>query len=144
MIKQTAADFAAAMGLRIKAQRESLGLSQDELAIKLGYKGKASISRIESGANEIPTSKLLRLADIMGTSVAYLMGWASDPSAGQGEGRFTGKPKNTGSDLTEDEIELLAYYRKMNDQGKLSALLSVKGLSEQELFKKVSGIAADG
>lgn len=131
MIKETSAAFAAAMGRRIKVRREHLGLSQEELATRLGYKGKGSISRIESGETEIATTKLSKMADALDTSVAYLMGWV-DPGTG------------AENSLSTDELELIGYYREMNDTGKISALLSVKGLSEQELFKKEAGIAADG
>ena len=39
---------------RIRRRREELGLSQDELAKKLGYKSRSSINKIEKGENDIP------------------------------------------------------------------------------------------
>ncbi|MCD7810386.1 MAG: helix-turn-helix domain-containing protein [Ruminococcus sp.] len=35
------------IGQRIKTRREQLGLSQDELAKRLGYKSRSSINKIE-------------------------------------------------------------------------------------------------
>lgn len=67
--------FMAAMGRRVRDQREKIGLSQEQLAAKLGYKGKSSISRIEAGQNEIPQSKMQAFADALDTSLEYLMGW---------------------------------------------------------------------
>lgn len=67
--------FSVAMGKRIRARREQIGMTQDELAARLGFKGKGSISRIESGENEIKSSMIPKLADILETSVAHLMGW---------------------------------------------------------------------
>ena len=43
---------------RIKSRREELGLTQDELARKLGYKSRSSIQKIEKGENDIPQSKI--------------------------------------------------------------------------------------
>lgn len=60
---------------RIKARREELGLSQTELALKLGYKSRSSINKIEKGNNEIPLSKLQEFADVLEISPAKLMGW---------------------------------------------------------------------
>lgn len=45
--------------------------------------------------------------------------------------------------LSDDEKELIHYFREMNDSGKISALLAVKGLSEQGAFKKERDIAAE-
>lgn len=59
---------------RIKMRREELGLSQVELAKKLGYKSRSSINKIESGENDIPQSKIAAFAKALETTPAYLMG----------------------------------------------------------------------
>lgn len=69
----------ADIGKRIKEKRESLGMTQEELAAKLGYKNKSSIAKIETGTNDIVQSKVVEFANILDTSVAYLMGWESIP-----------------------------------------------------------------
>lgn len=63
------------IGARIKACRERIGLTQEELAKKIGYKDKSTISKIESGERDIPQSKIKAFADALGTSPGYLMGW---------------------------------------------------------------------
>lgn len=60
---------------RIKERREYLGLTQDELAKKLGYKSRSSINKIEVGENDIPQSKIEQFAKALETTPAYLMGW---------------------------------------------------------------------
>ena len=62
---------------RIKNRREELGLTQEELARKLGYKSRSSINKIEAGENDIPQSKVEAFAKALDTTVAYLMGWDS-------------------------------------------------------------------
>lgn len=39
---------------RIKKRREELGLTQEELGIKLGYTSRSSIAKIEAGKIDIP------------------------------------------------------------------------------------------
>ncbi len=68
-------EFMIAMGKRVKDKREEVGISQEELARMLGYKNKASISRIESGKNEIPQSRMQDFANALNTDISYLMGW---------------------------------------------------------------------
>ena len=59
---------------RIRTRREELGLSQEELAARMGYKSKSSINKIEMGINDIPQSKVLAFAKALNTTTAYLMG----------------------------------------------------------------------
>lgn len=42
----------------IKTRREELGITQEELAARLGYKTRSTIARIESGENSIPLKML--------------------------------------------------------------------------------------
>ena len=64
---------------RIKSRRTELGLTVEELAHKLGYKDKSSISKIENGKADIPQSKIAAFADALQTTPAYLMGWEEQP-----------------------------------------------------------------
>ena len=63
------------VGKRIKDKRESLNLTQDELAKKLGYKSKSTINKIEKGINDVSQSKLMEFAKVLKTTPSYLMGW---------------------------------------------------------------------
>lgn len=62
------------IGDRVKLLREKKGITQEELATLLGYKSKSSVTHIEKG-RDIPRSMVVKLADILGTTPAYLMGW---------------------------------------------------------------------
>lgn len=63
------------IGKNIMARRKELGLTQEELAKRLGYKSKSTINKIENGTNDIPQSKVVKFAEALGTTPAYLMGW---------------------------------------------------------------------
>lgn len=65
----------AEIGHRIKARREQLQMTQEELAKKIGYKSKTTITKIENGTNDIVQSKVCDFAKALNTTPAYLMGW---------------------------------------------------------------------
>ena len=60
---------------RIRARREGLGISQEELAKRMGYKSRSSINKIEKGENDIPQSKIAAFAKALRTTPESLMGW---------------------------------------------------------------------
>ena len=64
---------------RIKKRRIELGLSQEELAKRLGYKSRSSINKIELGENDIPQSKIAKFAKALETTEVYLLGFEDDP-----------------------------------------------------------------
>lgn len=70
----------AVIGERLKKLREELGLTQVALA-EISFISNTHICRLEANkiGNEIRTSSLYRLADALGTSVAYLLGREDDP-----------------------------------------------------------------
>ena len=59
----------------IKALRESLKMSQDELATKVGYKDRTSIAKIESGKVDLSQSKIFAFAKALNVSPEELMGY---------------------------------------------------------------------
>lgn len=61
-------------GGRIKMFRERKGLTQAELAKKLGYSSESMISKIESGATPVPARKVSKFAEALGVSVETLLG----------------------------------------------------------------------
>ena len=65
----------ANIGENIKKRREELGMSQDELAEKMGYKSRSTIAKIEKGVNDVTQTNIVRFAEILKTTPAYLMGW---------------------------------------------------------------------
>lgn len=67
------------IGQRIRELRTEAGMTQDELAAKIGYKSRSSINKIETARN-IPMPKLEKFAKALGTSPAYLMGWFDEES----------------------------------------------------------------
>lgn len=59
---------------RVRARREELGISQEELAKRMGYKSRSTINKIELGINDVSQSKIVELAKALNTTIGYLMG----------------------------------------------------------------------
>ncbi|MBP3892239.1 MAG: XRE family transcriptional regulator [Solobacterium sp.] len=60
------------IGENIKRRRQELGLTQQDLADALGYKTRSTITKIESGENDVTQKKLMKIAEVLNTSVESL------------------------------------------------------------------------
>lgn len=67
------------IGLRIAQRRKELGFTQGELAEKMGYKSKSTINKIEKCLNDVSQSNVVKFANVLQTTEAYLMGWTDNP-----------------------------------------------------------------
>lgn len=92
------------VGENILRMRKRLGLTQEELAKMMGYKSKSTINKIELGINDIPQSKIVQFADVLGTTPAHLMGWNDEEI----ETNTPEEPK-----LSEGEKMLLDLFRQV-------------------------------
>ena len=59
----------------IKDRRIALDMTQAELAQKMGYADKSMIAKIEKGQVDLPQSKIVAFAKVLGVSPSDLMGW---------------------------------------------------------------------
>lgn len=58
----------------IKNRRIELGMTQTQLAKELGYADKSMIAKIEKGIVDLPQSKILGFAEVLGITPSALMG----------------------------------------------------------------------
>lgn len=63
------------IGERIKHRRIELGLSQEDLAKRLGNKSRASVCTVEKDKEDLTTDRIRKYAKALETTPAYLMGW---------------------------------------------------------------------
>ena len=61
------------VGANIKKRRFELKMSQQELADAMGYKTRSTITKIESGENDVSQKKLMRFAAVLETTVEALV-----------------------------------------------------------------------
>lgn len=68
------------LAARVLLSRRDLGMNQDELAKRAGI-SRTYISKIETGAvASVMTDVAIRLAEVLGVSVSYLLGQTNAPS----------------------------------------------------------------
>lgn len=58
----------------IRKYRKQMGLTQEELAKRIGYTDRSSIAKIEKGAVDLSQSKITQIAKVFGISSKDLMG----------------------------------------------------------------------
>ena len=102
------------VGEKIRVRRMEQGLSLQDLADRMGYANKSSIARIESGVIDPPQSKVVKFADVLGTSVADLMGWVDEE-----------KEKPTAESELPENIKLLVEFVKTVPEDKVDLVLKV-------------------
>ncbi len=62
------------IGSRIKEAREQAGLSQADLARRLGYESATAVSLIESGERKVKAEDLKVVSEVTHRDINYLMG----------------------------------------------------------------------
>lgn len=103
------------IGERIRARRLALGMSQQELAFKLGYKSRSSINKIELNARNITQQNIKAIADALFTTPEYIMGW---DDLDEGEDMKKIDAKNGIYKLDFDEASMLLDYNNLTEEGK--------------------------
>ena len=68
-------EFRKDFGTRVMERRKALNMTQEDLAFKMGFKAKQSISMIERGKRSVDQDQLKELAKHLNCSIDYLMGW---------------------------------------------------------------------
>ena len=139
---------------RIRARREELGLSYQQLADETGM-SKSTLQRYETGSiKNIPIARLKDLADALRTTPAYLMGWKRefdktewylDSLEGLIKESITdrefirlharghdsnGYPMYDLAPCTIKEAQLILQYWRLNAEGRAEAFKRVSELGE--------------
>ena len=104
----------ASIGENIKRLRIKNGWSQAELANKIG-KSRAAISQYESGETTPRMGVIEDLASVFDVKKREIV-----------ESQTTYAVISFGDDLTEDEQELIRYYRKLSPKGKHAVFTGLK------------------
>lgn len=67
------------VGEKIRQRRIELGMTQEELALKLGYKSRSSVNKVEL-ASDLTLKTIRAYAKVLNMDVAKLMGWEEIPT----------------------------------------------------------------
>lgn len=127
--------MALGIGYRIKQKRLELGLTQMELASRMGYTSKAAICKVEKGDDNITTDRVRKFAKALGVTEAYLMGWDKNPNSEMVSALEKGleqhpkdgtlkylydgiKHKNVVDNITDEECDLIRTWRTLSEEEK--------------------------
>ena len=106
------------LGAKVKKRREELGMTQEELSLKMGYKSRASINKIENG-RQVSHKIISKLAKELKVSDAYLMGYE--------------EKKSTDNDgLSKKKQELIEFLLEVPDQKIDYVIRIMKSILEDE------------
>lgn len=114
------------VGNRIKQCRLDLGMTQDELAAKMGYNGKSTVSAAENCGDNITTTKVRKFADALGVSFRYLMGYEDNQPEDTDRAKDIRSAYLTNTfKLSEDEKQLIEAFRMLGKQTQEAFLTSI-------------------
>lgn len=111
------------VGDNILFMRKKLGWTQEELAKRMGYKSKSTINKIELGINDIPQSKIVKFANVLGTSPAFLMGWNDLPNINL---QLLAENPPPEPELSEGEKMLLELFRRVPEEQQTLVLQMIR------------------
>lgn len=129
------------MGQKIKERRTFLEMTLAELGIKVGV-GASTVRKWETGyIKDMRSDKVQRVADALGVTPAYLMGWDESQTVqvekvhtnngmiGQANAPVTinGAPVQ----LSKEEAELLRIYKELGVKGRMKLLSTAMDLEEE-------------
>lgn len=97
---------------RIKRLRLEHGWTQTDLAQKLGYVDKSSITKLEKGQGDLTQTKLKQLSEVFNVSISYL--------------------------LDGEETSLYMEFEKMSDEDKKTFLDRVEGYMANFFVKPIT------
>ena len=64
--------YLSQMGNRIRVRREEIGMTQEELATKVGYKSRTSINKIELGKTDIGQMIIISIAEALNVPTRFI------------------------------------------------------------------------
>ena len=103
------------IGTRIKALRTHCGMSQNELAQKVGYTSRTTISKIESGDIKITTEDVVKFAKSLNTTIPYLMGLNENESSEQNQPYYLNPEISKIAQQIYDNKELYVLFNAAQD-----------------------------
>lgn len=123
---------------RIKNRRTEIGMTQTELARKVGYADKGMISRIENGKIDLSQTQLVKIADALETTPSFLMGWS--------DVKYKLPPFNDFIDCSNDffESEYDEYEKRLHNlMPYAQTLVLLEQEKKRELLKAADGCTDD-
>lgn len=110
----------------IRYLRKKMGLSQEDLAQKFGYKSYTTIQKWESGVSEPPFKQLKALAELFDIDMNTLVNQDLQNDSNQD------KPKTLDEELEGIDFALWGEVKEMTEEQKQDVLNFAKFIKEQK------------
>lgn len=122
------------IGQRIKQRREELQMSQEELAVKIGYKSRSSINKIELDKQQLTQRKIKTIADALDTTANWILG--IDEEIQQQEQQLC--------DLFfmcygKEAYRMVQSFLKLDQEDRLIVYGEILGMLKTEKYKEKTG-----
>lgn len=121
------------IGPLIKAARTDAGLTQEQLAKKVGGITAADISKAERGEKELTQSTLRQIAKVTGVTQSSLIDAAKastyKSSSSASSSKKTSSSKGTSMKVSASEKKLVELYREADSDTRKKAVAILKGES---------------
>lgn len=132
------------LGKWVRAARQNKGLTQEELALELGFSTKASVSAIETGKNNPTFDTMVKIAHLCSYPLPY-----QTRSKGDSEG-LTVSPISVWDDenlLPKGDFVFLPYYKDVILRAEAGSFINMMEATEKIAFSRAvlekGGIAKD-
>lgn len=129
----------ANVGQNIAAARKRAGITQEELASRVGYKTKSAINKIELGIRDLPQKKIAAFADALGVTPGHLMGWDEKPADElQDMGALAARLL-----LDQDAMEMAQAYMQLNEADRYAVRLVIASMAQKKTDAGASVVKAE-
>ena len=123
-------------GDRIRNRRLELGLTQEDLAKKMGLAGKSTISKIESSGNEVSLKQVRKYAEALNCTVGYLLGMDATPSGHKIHSLFT-KEERDAVDAEAMKARMAAHRGLMKELYPAPSVEEIIAQDTKQIMTKV-------
>lgn len=130
--------FTAQIGFRIRAAREAMGLTQEELTRRLGFNDRQTLATIEAGNRKVSAEELMRFMQALGCDLDFF----TDPFRLVAEARFSFRAKGAADQgleaFEESTGQWVAFWRdQMRRRHEVPGPLQHKlGLTHRSSFEE--------
>jgi XRE family transcriptional regulator, fatty acid utilization regulator len=143
MNKTAQEQFQRIVGRRVKLAREEANLSQEDLASRLGFNDRQTLSNIEAGKRKLTAEELLKVMGLLGKEMEYF----TDSFLLIGEGAFSWRARGAAPAMLEQfeskARKWVATYLRLGEirNEPFSPLMQQLALSERSAFEDARAAA---
>ena len=117
---------------RIRNRRIELGLTQLEVAKRMGATTKAAVSKIENQGDKVSLKNITKMSEILDCSIAYLMGWQENID------NYENELEKLSENMRNDKLmRLVDYYSQLSSTDQDLIENMIKSLASKKEWNPV-------